>query len=96
MSLRQLTSQAIWRIAILLITYFTTGPAYYMVLDALRDQALVNGGAGLTVFLAWAYPAFYYGFPTIIVLGIIFILLGFYGSLRRRYYATEERGYYGS
>ena len=94
MSLLKDGSQAMWRIAILVITYFAIGPAYYGVLNALYAQALVNGGTGLTVFVAWSYPMFYYGFPTILVLGIIFIIVGFYGKLRNRYYATEERGYY--
>jgi len=92
MSLMQLGSKAMWRIAILIMTYFTTGPAYYGVLDALYAQAVANGGTELTVFIAWSYPMFYFGFPTVIVLGIVFVLVGFYGELRRRYYSTTERG----
>ena len=92
MSLMQLGSRAMWRIASLLLVYFAIGPAVYTVLDAMNDQAIANGGAGLTAFIAYAYPMFYYGFPTIIVLGIVFVLVGFYGELRRKYYATEERG----
>ena len=94
MSLMEHGSRAMWRIAILLITYFTIGPAYYGVLNALYDQAVLNGGTGLTTFIAWIYPMFYFGFPTLIVLGIIFVIVGFYGQLRRRYYAVEERGRY--
>jgi len=90
----QLGSRAMWRIASLLITYFVIGPAYYGILDAMYDQAVLNGGTGLTIFIAWSYPMFYFGFPTIIVIGIIFAIVGFYGQLRRKYYATEERGYY--
>ena len=85
-----------WRIFALLIIYFIMGPAYYMILDALYDQAVATGGTGLTTFIAWVYPMFYLGFPTLIVLGVIFVVLGFYGELRRKYYATEEVGYYGS
>ena len=90
----QLGSRAMWRIASLLIVYFVMGPAVYSILDAMNNQAIANGGAGITVFIAYAYPMFYYGFPTIIVLGIVFVIVGFYGELRRKYYATEERRYY--
>ena len=90
----QLGSRAMWRIASLLITYFVIGPAYYGILDAMYDKAVLNGGTGLTIFIAWSYPMFYFGFPTIIVIGIIFVIVGFYGQLRRKYYATEEKGYY--
>ena len=96
MSLTQLGSRAMWRIASLLLVYFAIGPAFYSILDAMNDQAVLNGGAELTTFIAWVYPTFYYGFPTLIVLGIIFTIVGFYGQLRRKYYATEEQGYYGS
>ena len=96
MSLWQNGSRAMGRIFTLLLIYFTIGPAYYTVLDALYDQAVVNGGAGLTIFIAWMYPTMRYGFPTLIVLGVIFVIIGFYGQLRRKYYATEEVGYYGS
>ena len=92
MSLMKLGSRAMWRIASLIITYFTIGPAYYGVLDAMRDQAVLNGGSELTTFIAWVYPMFYLGFPTLIVLGIIFTLVGFYGQLRRKFFATTERG----
>jgi len=87
-------SKAMWRLAALFITYFAIGPAYYSVLDALYDQAVLNGGTGLTIFIAWSYPMFWFGFPTLIVLGVIFTIVGFYGALRRKYYATEEMGYY--
>ena len=92
MSLMKLGSRAMWRIATLIITYFTIGPAYYGVLDAMRDQAVLNGGAELTTFIAWVYPMFYLGFPTLIVLGIVFTLVGFYGQLRSKFFATTERG----
>lgn len=92
MSLMKLGSRAMWRIAVLLMTYFTIGPAYYGVLDAMFDQAVLNGGAELTVFIAWAHPTFYLGFPTLIVLGIVFTLVGFYGELRKKFFSTTERG----
>ena len=92
MSLMKLGSRAMWRIAMLLITYFAIGPAYYGVLDAMHAQAVLNGGAELTTFIAWVYPMFYLGFPTLIVLGIIFTLVGFYGQLRKKFFATTERG----
>lgn len=96
MSLWQHGTRAMGRIFTLLLIYFTIGPAYYSILDALHDQAVANGGSGLTIFIAWMYPTMYYGFPTLIVLGIIFSIIGFYGTLRRKYYATEEVGYYSS
>ena len=96
MSLMQAGSKAMWRIFALLITYFILGPPYYMILDALYDQLVATGGTDLNTFTAWMYPTFYYGFPTLIVIGLIFTVLGFYGALRRKYYATEEVGYYSS
>lgn len=96
MSLAQIGGKAMWRIFSLLIIYFVLGPAYYGILNAMYAQAVANGGTSLTTFIAWIYPMFYYGFPSLIVLGVIFVVLGFYRELRQKYYATEEIGYYGS
>ena len=95
MSLLKITSKAMWNAAKLIMTYFLIGPAYYMVLDSIRDAALIDAGGDLLTFINIAYPIFYFAFPTLIVWGLLMVFWGYIKKLRERYYATEEVYYYG-
>jgi hypothetical protein len=94
MSLIRATGIFIGKIVALIVGFFITAGPYYTMLDELFNVATDTGGTELNAFLSWAYGAFYYGYPSVIVFGIVFIMYGFLMELRRRYYATEEAGYY--
>lgn len=95
MSLRSATSKAIRNVVILLMGYFVLAGPYYTILNEFYDIAAAEGDATLNTFIAWVYPTFYYGYPSVVVFGVIIVVLNLYRELRQKYYATEE-AYYGS
>jgi len=95
MSLVKLTGQTIGKVTLLIVGYLITAGPYYTTLDAFRDTCVSNGGAELLTLVSWVYGTFYYGYPSVIVFGIVFVFYSFIMKLRRRYYATEEVYSYG-
>ena len=95
MSLRQLTTKAVRNIVILIVGYFILAGPYYTVLNEVNDICAAEGDATLNTFIAWVYPTFYYGYPSVVVFGIIWVIVGLYRDLRHKYYASEGV-YYGS
>ena len=95
MSLLRDTHRAIVKIVGLLLGFFVVGGAFYTVLDEFNDIAIAEGDPALNTFISWVYPAFYYGYPAVVVFSIILIVLWLYKQIRSKYYATEEVSYYG-
>lgn len=95
MSIRQDTTQAIGKILGLIFGYFILAGPYYTILDELYDICAAEADATLNTFIAWVYPTAYYGYPSVVVFGVLWSIIGLYRSLRRKYYSTEEV-YYGS
>ncbi len=73
----------------LILGYFIMAGPYYMVLDEFNSILAAESDATLNTFISWVYPAFFYGYPSIVVFGVIWIILGLYNEIRRKYYATE-------
>ena len=94
MSLIKTTGKFIGKEVALIVGFFVTAGPYYTILDEVFDIATDTGGTELNAFISWAYGAFYYGYPSVVIFGIVFILYGFIMEIRRKYYATEEVGYY--
>ena len=95
MSLLQEISRGIWRAGLLMVMFFFLAPAYYTVLDAMYALALAEGDATLSTFSYWIYQAFFWGYPSLVVFGLMMVVLGMVNRLRRKYYATEEVTQYG-
>ena len=95
MSLRQMTTRAVGKVVGLILGYFLLAGPYYTILDELYDICAAEADATLNTFIAWVYPTCYYGYPSIVVFGIIWAVVGLYREIRLRRYRTEEV-YYGS
>lgn len=96
MSLMKVTGRAIAMTMGLIVGYFILAGPYYTIIDEFRDICLSYGDATMNTFIAWAYPVFYYGLPSVVVFGILVVALSLYTAIRRRYYSTEERVTYSS
>ena len=96
MSLRQTTTRAVGKVVGLIFGYFILAGPYYTILDELYNIAATEADATLNTFIAWVYPTFYYGYPSVVVFGVIWTIVGLYREIRSRYYETEEVSYYGS
>lgn len=77
----------------LILQFFVFAGPYYTVLDSMAGAATDQGFAELNTLVSWTYWVFYYGYPSITVLGIIASMGYLFMAVRRRYYSTEE--YYG-
>jgi len=95
MSLLKDTHRAIILWMGLLFGFFVLAGPYYILLDTLYDIAAAEGDPTLNTFIAWVYPTFYYGYPAVVIFGLILSTLWLYKKIRSRYYATEEVTYYG-
>jgi len=95
MSLRQVTTRAVGKVVGLIFGYFILAGPYYTILDEMYNIAAAETDTTLNTFIAWVYPTFYYGYPSIVVFGVIWTIVGLYREITRRYYSTEEV-YYGS
>lgn len=95
MSLTRTTGIFIGKIVALIVGFFITAGPYYTMLDELFTVASDTGGTELNAFLSWSYGAFYYGYPSVVIFGVLFIFYAYIMELRQRYYATEEVSYYG-
>lgn len=95
MSLLRDTHKAVMLVFGLMMAFFVLAGPYYTLLDELNDIAAAEADPTMNTFIAWVYPAFYYGFPATIIFGIIITILWLYKKIRNRYYATEEVTYYG-
>lgn len=91
----QITSDFMWKTATVILSYYTLGPAYYLILDSLYTTAMVDAGGDLLTFLSVFKPIFDYSWATYHVLALIFLVVGFTKKLREKYYATQEVRYYG-
>ena len=69
--------------------FFLGGP-YYHLLDAMFDSATGMGNVELTAWSTWVYWMFYYGYPSIMVFGMIVSIAYMFLVLRKRYWASEE------
>lgn len=81
------------RVTGFILVFFTLGGTYYNLLDAMYDTATGMGDAALSSWAEWVYWSFYYGFPSLMVFGIIASIVYLYLLVRRRYYSTEEAYY---
>jgi len=67
-------------------------PIFYTILDASFEVAFdgltIETTGYITVTLL--YSMFYYGIPSIFVLGLIGVIVTLYNYMRRTYYASEE------
>lgn len=96
MSLQTVTTRAVGKVVGLIFGYFVLAGPYYTVLDEFYNIAVAEGDAALNTFIAWVYPTCYYGYPSVVVFGIVWTIVGLYREIRRRYYATEAVSYYSS
>ena len=96
MSLRQVTTRAVGKVVGLILGYFLLAGPYYTILDELYNICAAEADATLNTFIAWVYPTCYYGYPSVVVFGVIWSIVGLYREIRRKYYASEEAVYYGS
>jgi len=89
------TTRAVGKVVGLILGYFLLAGPYYTILDVLYDIAAAEGDATLNTFIAWVYPTCYYGYPSVVVFGIVWTIVGLYREIRRQYYASEEVYAYG-
>lgn len=80
----------IMRVSAFIITFFIIGGPYYHLLNSLYDAASGQGIARLNTWSLWVYNMFYYGFPALMVFGIILSIAYMFLVLRRRYWSSEE------
>lgn len=78
------------RVTGFILTFFLIGGPYYHLLDSMFDMATGRGIAELTTWSQWVYWSFYYGFPSLMVFGIIASIVYLFLVVRRRYFSTEE------
>ena len=94
MSLREHTTRAVTKVVGLILGYFLLAGPYYTILDELYDICATEADATLNTFIAWVYPTCYYGYPSVVVFGIIWSIVGLYREIGRKYYSTAESYYY--
>jgi hypothetical protein len=95
MSLIQVTGRAIVKVTGFILGYFVLAGPYYTILNTMFGVCTDAGGTELLGFIAWSYDVCYYGYPSVVVFGILWTVLSFYMEIRRRYYATDEVSTYG-
>jgi len=93
LSLRQVTTRAVGKVVGLIFGYFILAGPYYTILDEMYNIAAAEADTTLNTFIAWVYPTFYYGYPSVVIFGVIWTIVGLYREITRRYYATDESYY---
>ena len=78
------------RVTGFILTFFFMGGPYYLLLDELFGAATGRGITDLTTWATWIYQMFYYGFPSIMVFGILASVIYMFMVLRKRYFASDE------
>ena len=78
------------RVTGFMLAFFFLGGPYYTILDTMFNAATDQGIADLTTYATWVYWAYYYGFPSLMVFGIIISVVYMFLMLRRRYFSSEE------
>ena len=78
------------RVTGFILVFFLLGGPYYHLLNSMFDMATGMGNATLSAWSLWVYWSFYYGFPSLMVFGIIASIVYLYLVVRRKYYSTEE------
>lgn len=78
------------RVTGFILVYAVLAGPYYHLLDSLYGAATGRGIAALSTWAQWVYWSFYWGFPSVMVFGVIASIAYLYLVVRRRYYSTEE------
>ena len=78
------------RVTGFILSFFFMGGPYYLLLDSMYVAATGRGIADLATWSGWVYQMFYYGFPSVMVFGIIASIVYMFMVLRKRYFASDE------
>jgi len=78
------------RVTGFILTFFFLGGPYYLLLDNMFAAADGRGSAALSTWATLIYQMFYYGFPSLMVFGVIVSIVYMFLVVRRRYYSTDE------
>ena len=78
------------RVTSFILVYALLAGPYYYLLDSLYDTAAGQGISALSTWAQWVYWSFYWGFPSIMVFGVIASIVYLFLVVTKRYYATEE------
>lgn len=76
----------------ILLQFFSIGPGYYTMLDELNATAYTSSIAGDTIrtYLPIYYDIFYWGYPALTAIGLIYSLAWTIMWARKTYFASEE------
>jgi len=78
------------RVTGFILVYAIMAGPYYYLLDSLYGAATDQGIAALSAWSQWVYWSFYWGFPSVMVFGVLASIVYLFLVVRRRYYSTEE------
>ena len=92
-SLLRIVLFTLGRVTSFIMGFFLLGGPYYTLLDNFYSVATSQGIAALTTWSLGVYWMFYYGFPSVMVLGVVGSIAYAFMMNRKRYYATEEAFY---
>jgi len=76
----------------ILLQFFSVGPGYYTMLEELNHTAYVGSDPGSTLRtqLPIYYDTFYWGYPALTTIGLIYSLAWTIMWARKVYFASEE------
>ncbi len=78
------------RVTGFILSFFFMGGPYYLLLDGLFSAATGRNITELTTWSNWVYSVFYFGFPSLMVFGVLASIVYMFLVVRKRYFASEE------
>lgn len=76
----------------IVMQFFSIGPGYYLMLTELNSTAYASSVPGDTIrtYLPIYYDVFYWGYPALTVIGLVYSLAWTILWARKIYFASEE------
>lgn len=92
-SLLKTITYTMLRVTGFILSFFFLGGPYYNMLNSLFGAATGRGITDLTTWATWVYWTFYYGFPSLMVFGVIASVVYMFLVVRQKYFSSEEAYY---